>query len=449
MKNPPKQGLLGAIYDSWCRPFLRTTIAEEISSFSRYYDQVIQLLPVEGEEKPLLDFVDCQQKRLLHWEEIPQMRGQDSNRSIILLNGDFNHSYDIQELLDNLKKRLSRSSRVVVVVYNSYFRWLYILANKLGIRSGKLETTFITQRDLVNLAKLSDYEIIKSIPLAYFPFSLLGLGRLLNRIFSNLPLIKQLGFAQVVMLRPIIPSEKPPSLTVIIPARNELGNIENALKRMPKLGGVPIEIIFVEGNSTDATWAEIQRVVPLYQSQFFKIKTLQQREKGKCDAVRCGLEVAECELVTILDADLTMPPELLDRFYEAYRQGKGDFVNGTRLVYPMEGEAMRPLNWMGNVFFAKALSWILHSNLSDTLCGTKLWRLDDYQRMVRWRNDFGDFDPFGDFELLFSASILGLGVANIPIRYRARTYGSTNIRRFRDGFILLKMTWIGLFRIKL
>ena len=144
-----------------------------------------------------------------------------------------------------------------------------------------------------------------------------------------------------------------------------------------------------------------------------------------------------------------MPPELLPRFYHAYRTGKADFINGSRLLYPMEGEAMRFLNHLGNIFFAKALSYVLNTRLGDSLCGTKLVSAKDYKRFIEWRNDFGDFDPFGDFELIFPASFLGLGIINIPIQYKARVYGETNISRFRHGFILLKMTMFGFFKIKL
>ena len=149
-----------------------------------------------------------------------------------------------------------------------------------------------------------------------------------------------------------------------------------------------------------------------------------------------------------MDADLTMPPELLPRFYNAYVEGHADFINGSRLLYPMEGEAMRFLNRLGNAFFAKALSFVLNSRLGDSLCGTKLVSSLDYKRFIKWRGEFGDFDPFGDFELLFPAAQLGLGIINIPVRYRARVYGSTNIRRFRDGWILLRMTTLGFFKIK-
>jgi hypothetical protein len=153
-------------------------------------------------------------------------------------------------------------------------------------------------------------------------------------------------------------------------------------------------------------------------------------------------------VLMVLDADLTMPPELLGRFYDAYCQGLADFVNGSRLLYPMEGGAMRFLNHLGNVFFAKALSFVLGNRLSDSLCGTKLVARHDYARFVAWRRDFGDFDPFGDYELLFPASIFALGIVDVPIRYCARTYGATNISRFRHGWMLLKMTLVGLFRVR-
>jgi glycosyltransferase involved in cell wall biosynthesis len=215
---------------------------------------------------------------------------------------------------------------------------------------------------------------------------------------------------------------------------------------MPKTIG-SLEIIFVEGHSEDDTWEEILRISEKYKDQF-QIKCYQQTGKGKSDAVRLGFSKASGDLLTILDADLTMPPEYLTRFYTAYCEGLADFINGSRLVYPMKKNAMRFLNRVGNIFFAKMLSWALDERIGDSLCGTKLLSRHDYHRMVEWRKDFGEFDPFGDFELLFPAAILGLGIVDIPVRYLDRAYGSTNISRFRHGFMLLKMTMIGFFRIR-
>ena len=440
--------MLAAIYNSLSRPYLNRLLAAEISKLSRYYDALYQVEPRAEDKESLLQSIDCPQKTALkNLSAFPKQDAESPFRTIALFNGNFNHHFDVQELLLEIKPKLSRHSRVVAVVYNSYLKGIYTLANRLGIRKGDLPTTFFTQKDLENIAKISGFEVVRSRPVGYFPVQALGLGSLLNKILQATPILRWFGYAQILTLRPVIVSEKRPSLSIVIPARNEAGNIENALKRMPNLRA-PLEIIFVEGNSTDHTWAEIQRVAQAYSGQF-RIQTHKQPGKGKNDAVREGFKHATSDLLTILDADLTMPPELLGRFYEAYVNGNADFINGSRLVYPMEGEAMRFLNWLGNNFFAKALSWVLDTRLGDSLCGTKLVSRSDYQRIVRWRNDFGDFDPFGDFELLFPASILGLGIVDIPIRYRARTYGTTNIHRFRHGFILLRMTLIGLFRIRM
>jgi len=422
-------------------------IAKEISTFSRYYHQIFQVNLFDHDQEEILEFIDCPEKQIVHQiEEIPLLTKQ-KDPTLILLNGTLNHHLNIQGLLTKIKSKLSRSSRVVLVMYNPYFRWLYTLATFLEIREGPMPSTFVTNTDLKNIAKLAEFEVVRIRPSAYVPFQFFGLGSIVNYILPAIPLLRWLSFVNIIILKPIIPEKKKPSLTIVIPARNEKGNIENALKRIPDFGTKNVEIIFVEGHSTDKTWQEIQRVLPLYKSQF-KLKAFQQTGKGKNDAVRLGFSHATGEILTILDADLTMPPELLVTFYEGYCRGLADFINGNRLVYPMEGEAMRFLNHLGNIFFAKALSNVLDTKLGDSLCGTKLVSRKNYERFVAWREDFGDFDPFGDFELLFPAAILGLGIIDIPTHYKARTYGSTNINRFEHGRMLLKMTAIGLKHIK-
>jgi hypothetical protein len=342
---------------------------------------------------------------------------------------------------------LSRGSRVVAICYNPYLRPVFRLANALGLRSGPPPTTFVTHSGLASIARTAGYEVVRSRLVGHCPFRLFGLGALLNRVLAGVPIVRNLALVSVVVLRPVMGSERPPSLSILIPARDERDNIEAALERLPDFGGAEIEILFVEGHSTDGTWEEIQRVVEAWKGRY-DCRAFQQAGVGKADAVRLGFGEATKELVTILDADLTMPPEHLSRFYDAYRRGLADFINGSRLVYPMEGEAMRPLNRLGNVFFAKALNAILDLPISDALCGTKLLSRRDYERFVAWRGDFGDFDPFGDFELLFPAATMALGSVDIAVRYRDRTYGSTSIRRFAHGFELLKMTAIGFLRIK-
>jgi glycosyltransferase involved in cell wall biosynthesis len=236
------------------------------------------------------------------------------------------------------------------------------------------------------------------------------------------------------------------SVSVVIPARNESGNIENAILRLPKLGK-HTEIIFIEGNSTDDTWLKIQEIATKY-SNTHDIKIGQQGGKGKADAVRKGFGMATGDILMILDADLTVPPEDLPKFYDAIASGKGDFINGSRLVYPMDKEAMRFLNLLGNKFFSIAFTWLLEQKFKDTLCGTKVIFREDYYRLVKNQRYFGDFDPFGDYDLIFGAHKLNHKIVEVPIRYKERTYGSTNISRFKHGLILLRMCSFAARKIK-
>lgn len=426
--------------------YLHAIVAAEVSAMTRYYDRVLQWMRVPGDDGDVLARIDCPEKASVE-NEFPDCSGEREKRTAVLLSGTVNHHYDVEGLLRDLKPKLSRTSRVVLIAFNPYLQWLYAIALKLGLKSGVMPTTFMTLTDLDNVCRLAGYERVRFRQMVYCPFRLLGIGSLINKVMPAVPLLRHLSLSSIIVIRPLISDRTTTSVSIVIPARNERGNIEPAIERL-LAAGIDAEVIFVEGHSNDGTWDEIERVRNAYASRM-KIQSFQQTGRGKVDAVRLGFSKSSGDLLTILDADLTMPPELLPRFIDAWRDGKADFINGSRIVYPMEGEAMRFLNRLGNVFFAKALTWVLGARLGDCLCGTKLVTRSDYARMEAWRRDFGDFDPFGDFELLFPAAILGLGIIDVPIRYRARTYGTTNISRFRHGLMLLRMTMVGFFRVKL
>jgi hypothetical protein len=429
------------------RLYVKKIIASEISRITRYMDSVIQLDRLNSDRGEILEFLACKEKISTSLSSHKKRQLDSIGAAAFLFVGNFNYHLDLESMMVATKLGLRRQDRVIAVVYNPLLKWMYEISTKFGLREGEIPTTFLTKADVLNLARLSGYEVTSIRETAVVPFFLFGLGDFLNRFLPVLPFFRRFAIASVVIFRPIIPTTEKLKLSVVIPARNERGNIEAAVARLLAEPFARIEIIFVEGHSSDGTWNEIERVKNLYQDRL-PIFSAQQSGKGKGDAVRLGFNLATGDLLTILDADLTMPPESLHRFYDAYISGLADFVNGSRLVYPMEGEAMRFLNKLGNIFFAKALTFVLGTHVGDSLCGTKLVSRNDYYRFKQWREDFGEFDPFGDFELIFPASILNLGVIDVPIRYRARTYGQTNISRFSHGWMLLKMTMIGFFRIK-
>jgi glycosyltransferase involved in cell wall biosynthesis len=268
-----------------------------------------------------------------------------------------------------------------------------------------------------------------------------------NRFIAPLPGVRRLCLRTYLVARSLMaqgPAEL--SSTVLIPCRNESGNIERAIKEMPRFG-CGQEIIFVEGNSSDDTYEECLRVKKAYEGQW-DIKVLKQDGKGKGDAVRKGFDNASGDILMILDADLTVPPAALPKFYRAIISGKGEFINGTRLVYPMENEAMRFLNHIANRTFAKIFSYLLNQRFTDTLCGTKVLTQTAYRQIVAGRQYFGDFDPFGDFDLIFGAAKQSQRIVEVPVHYKARTYGETQISRFRDGWLLIRMVLFAFKKLK-
>ena len=319
------------------------------------------------------------------------------------------------------------------------------IAQKLGLKSPNPPQNWLSLGDVRNLLHLTGWEVIKYDARILWPIRTPLLERLLYRWLA--PVLKQfcLTIFVVARTRPEPKAEKHYSCSVVIPARNEAGNIEDAVKRVPEMG-LGTEIIFVEGGSKDNTWDEIQRVAKAYPNR--DIKMMKQQSKGKGDAVREAFAQATGDILFILDADLTMPPEELPKFYEAARRGTAEFVNGVRLVYPMEDEAMQFLNMIAIKCFGILFSWLLGQSVKDTLCGTKVLFRSQYELIARNRAYFGDFDPFGDFDLLFGAAKLNLRIIDLPIRYRARTHGETNISRWKRGWLLLRMTWFAARRLK-
>lgn len=344
---------------------------------------------------------------------------------------------DCEAMLASLQ-RLSRSDTRVVIAYWSHL-WEPILklASALGHRMPQVEENWLSTADIDNLLNLSDFEIVKREWRQLVPKRLLGLGAVINRYVATLPVVRRFCLRNYIVARSLPKGPKQTlSVSVIIPCRNELGNIEAAVERLPHFAE-DMEILFVEGHSSDGTLEECSRVKDRYTDR--DIRVLVQDGKGKGDAVRKGFEAARGDVLMILDADLTVPPEVLPKFHSAIERGKGEFINGTRLVYPMEKGAMRFLNFLANRAFAVIFSFLLNQRFSDTLCGTKVLRRSHYLQIADNRAYFGEFDPFGDFDLIFGAAKLNLKIAEVPIRYAERSYGETQISRFQHGWLLLRM----------
>ena len=365
----------------------------------------------------------------------------------VILSGLVGYLDDVQSVLENVRKVCEPSTRIVIDYYNYLWEPLLRLGSRLGLRRKEKIQNWLSLDDLQNLLEISGFDVIRKSKKLIFPFYIPLLSNFINRVFSNLPFFRRLCLLHFIVARPAAKEvSAAPTLSVIVACKNEKGNIEELVRRIPEFSG-GMEVIFVEGGSTDGTREEVERVKWLYPLKNIQIFN-QTGPSGKGNAVRIAFEKAHGDIFVILDADISVAPEDIVKFYDLLVSGRGEFINGTRLVYPMEKQAMRFLNILGNKFFSRAFTFLLGQKIKDTLCGTKAFYRKDYQMIARNRAYFGDFDPFGDFDLLFGAAKLNLKIVEVPVRYYERRYGSTKIHRFRHGFLLLGMCFIAARRLK-
>ncbi len=364
----------------------------------------------------------------------------------IVLNGTLHFERDIVASLEELRTACTPSTRLLVAYYSALWRPVLRLATVLGWRAHAPEENWLAPSDFSNMLTLSGFELVTRSQRVLLPVRIPFLSDLLNRWLAPLPIFRSFTLVNVAVARPVTPAwTSPPSVSVIVAARNEAGNIESLVRRLPAMGPDD-ELIFVEGHSTDNTWEAIRAVTSRHPAR--AIRCLQQPGQGKGDAVRAGFAAAARDILMILDADLTVAPEDLPKFYRARVSGLCEFVNGTRLVYPRTRHAMAFANILANKFFALAFAFLVGQPFKDTLCGTKVIDRVAYQTLAKARAHFGELDPFGDFDLLFGAAKLGLRIMDLPVHYAERTYGSTNIQRWRHGLLLLRMTFLAACRIK-
>jgi len=359
---------------------------------------------------------------------------------VVLMVNVVTHLHDVQAALERLQGLCHPRTRVLIYSYSRVWQPLLRAAERLGLRYRQPAESWLPPEEVKNMLALAGYEVVRDDAHVVCPVRLPFVANLCNRYLGRLPPFSALSLMFGIVARPS-PAETTangdPTVSVVIPCRNEAGHIAPLIAALPSLPAGS-EFLFVEGNSSDDTEAVIRRQIELHPE--LPLRFLKQTGRGKGDAVRLGFAEARAEVLLILDSDMGVGPKDVPKFVKALARGKGELINGSRLVYPMEGRAMRFLNLLANKSFALLFTWLLGQQVRDTLCGTKaLWR-EDYERIAANRSYFGDFDPFGDFDLLFGAARLNFRVRDLAVRYHERQYGATNISRFRHGWLLLRMS---------
>ena len=369
----------------------------------------------------------------------------DETFDYVVLSDLLPYVHDLVALFERVAAHSHPATRVVIHSYSRLWRPAIRLAELLRLKPRKPIRNWIAPEVIRNLLELADLEVVTETRRMLLPKQVPFLNLALNGFVGSVWPFTHLCLTYWVVARPRAQAPSKPSVSVVCPCRNERGNVAELIRRLP-LRGEGAELVFVEGGSTDGTLEEIEEQAAAHPE--LDIKVVVQSGRGKGDAVRAGFAAAQHEVLAILDGDLSVKPEDLPKFTAASAAGRGDLVNGTRLVYDMEPGAMRFFNMLGNKIFRWLFQAITGQLVTDTLCGTKVLRKADYERIAAVRSYFGEFDPFGDFDLLLGAARLNMKIVDMPVRYQPRTYGATNISRWRHGWLLLRMTGFAFWKFR-
>ena len=398
-------------------------------------DGSAEQIKLAKQEWPDLEFFD----------QDPEAADVEGEFDFILLCG-VEDMVDLKSVLDSVRNNCRRDTRLIVCYYNYMWQPLVTLAEKCRLRLPQQVHNWFSGSDINNIMEHADYDPIQIKHLVIWPFNFPLVSYLLNRFCARLPVLRHLTMMRIAVARPEPAPMEDASVSIIIPCRNEEGNIQDAVERIPQFGG-HTEIIFCDDKSTDATADKVREMQQKYPDK--DIKLVNGPGICKADNVWTGFDAATCDILMILDADLTVIPEELPYFYEAIVKGRGEFINGSRLVYPMHDEAMRICNILGNKFFSLLFTYILDTPIKDTLCGTKVVRRSDFARIKAIRGCWGVKDRWGDYELIFGAARNHLKIIDLPVHYMERTYGETKMtNRFKNGWIMLRFSIASMLGIK-
>ena len=365
----------------------------------------------------------------------------------IIISGTLGTVENIQLLLRKVLLYATSDTRIIIDLYNPLWSPIIRIGEKIGLKMPEITKNWLSIEDIENFLYISGYQVVKRKFLLFFPKNIFVFSLILNRLIGKFPILRRFSLSQIVIARPYLPPENSDELTcsVVITCRDEEGNIEGLVTRIPQMGK-HTEIIFVEGHSKDNTVGKIKEIMKKYPEK--DIKLLKQKGIGQGDAFRFGFDKAKGDLVIWLEADLTTPPEEAYQFWDIFITGKGEYLNGSRFIYKMKKSAMPLFNFLGNRFFGILFTILLKQRFTDTLCGFKAISKKNYLKIRKQIDYFGDFDPFGDFELIFGAIKNNLKVADIPVHYQPRAYGeskaygSSFFSFAKHGFLLIRMSWI-------
>ena len=423
----------------------KTFYQNHINEISRYYsvnDSVLHIVNSESNIQVLDEFYETLKIDISSQNDLMEFY-DDKKYDLVVITDLFELSDDIYLFLKDISKFINSNGKLLITAINPKWNNFIKVFEVLKLKNSTKKRNYIPPKKINNIAKSTGFEMIHKNTRQIFPFSIFGLGSFINKIFEFLFSLLNIGIKTYTLFRFENSPKKEMSKSIIIPAKNEEGNLEELVKRIPSFK-CQNEILIVCGKSKDKTLEKSHKLAKQFTEK--NISVFEQKSKGKAGAVYEVLNNCNGELIAILDADISVDPETLNDFFEIIENGYADFVNGTRLIYGKEKNAMRFLNSIGNLFFQFLISLVIKQKLTDSLCGTKIFKKENLDLLYDWQKTNIVKDPFGDFDLIFSAAYSGQKILEYPVHYRSRKYGSTQISRFKDGWKLLLYFLISLYK---
>lgn len=403
------------------------------NEIKRYFDKGANILHIVNKNTSKSINTDIETKYIEIDEDIKNTLNKNFY-DLIIVTDIFELTSDIFDFLNTINTSTKQNGKVLITSVNTKWNLLLYFFELLNLKNQSLPRSYIHPKKINNIAKSAGFELIKSYNRQIFPFKLFGIGDALNRVLEIFLNIFNFGILNYLLFGKTTNSFQEYSKTIIVPAKNEEKNLPILFSRMPEIG-LKTEFIIVCAKSEDLTIENAYKIKEEHTDK--DIKVISQKSKGKAGAVYEAIENSNGDLLAILDSDLSVDPETLPTFFKIIEEGRADFVNGTRLIYKMEDGAMRRINNIGNILFQYIISYIINQKLTDSLCGTKVFKRNLVNKIYEWQALLKSKDPFGDFDLIFSSAFFGNKILEYPIHYRSRIYGETQISRFRDGFKLI------------
>tara|TARA_B110000977_G_scaffold125183_1_gene160299 strand:+ start:1495 stop:2904 length:1410 start_codon:yes stop_codon:yes gene_type:complete len=361
---------------------------------------------------------------------------------------DIEHQKFITKNLIDLNEKIDNECRVIVLSKSIFWSTLINFYKKIK-NIGPDKNNFLPYSNLRKIFLNTNFEIVKNEKIIFFPFQFSLLTKFINQIF-RFPVLNFFCMINLTVLKKVQKKNyqaEGKKISFIIPCKNEGGNIKFFYEKIIN-STINAEFLFGNDNSSDNTLDEIKKLQQAIPNK--EIKIYDGPGVCKSENVYKGINLASGEIILIYDADLTVSFDDLVNSINLLLKTDADFINCTRMIMPQQKNAMKFLNFYGNLFFAFLFSILFKQKITDTLCGTKIFFKKDWEQIKKYNNTWGAKDLWGDFDLLLGAYKNNLKIVENPISYTDRKEDETKMTGIiKNSIRMLIITFVAYYKLRI